>query len=213
MRKALVAVFVATFWLGVEPAFGATWAVKGTVITPDEVIEDAAVEISGEKISAVGKNVGKASSEIKTDGVILPGLIDLHDHIVWNVFARWRPGRKFSNRYEWQATPEYNRAMSAPESAMIADHEGCDAELFSEVKALSGGATSVVGSFSITDQNACMKGLARNLDFYSGLPEDTPAKVAYEVFPFEKLDEMTEYRKRLASGTLKAVLIHLAEEA
>jgi 5-methylthioadenosine/S-adenosylhomocysteine deaminase len=56
-----------------------------------------------------------------------------------------------------------------------------------------------------------MKGLARNLDFYSDLPDDTQAAVAYEVFPFEHLDEMSGSRKGLKDGALKAVLIHVAE--
>lgn len=81
-----------------------------------------------------------------------------------------------------------------------------------------GGATSVVGSFSPTDadphRNDCDRGLARNLDFFSGLySQDMNAEpVDYEVFYFEiPTTKAQTIRDSLSSGKLKALLIHVSE--
>jgi 5-methylthioadenosine/S-adenosylhomocysteine deaminase len=41
---------------------------------------------------------------VETDGVILPGLIDLHGHPDFNVFAAWEPPKLYANRYRWRAS-------------------------------------------------------------------------------------------------------------
>jgi hypothetical protein len=91
-------------------------------------------------------------------------------------------------------------------------------ERYAEIKAMLGGATSVVGSFSPTDadphRNDCDRGLARNLDFFSGLysQEMNAEPVDYEVFPFEVPSAKAQtIRDSLSSGKLKALLIHVSE--
>jgi 5-methylthioadenosine/S-adenosylhomocysteine deaminase len=37
-----------------------------------------------------------------SDGIILPGPIDLHGHPEFNVFARREPPRAYVNRYAWR---------------------------------------------------------------------------------------------------------------
>jgi cytosine/adenosine deaminase-related metal-dependent hydrolase len=65
---------------------------------------------------------------IDVDGIIFPGLIDLHDHLTWNIFPRWRLPRPVGNRYDWQALPEYAAQLSGPEYALIAKNLGCEME-------------------------------------------------------------------------------------
>jgi 5-methylthioadenosine/S-adenosylhomocysteine deaminase len=212
----IIHAFIAVFLWSI-PARADTWALEGTVLTPESVIQDGVVAVSGDRISSVGTNPGEENvSPLRVPGIILPGFIDLHNHLTWNIFPRWRPCRKFSNRYEWQETSEYDRLMKTPEAKLVADGLGCEADLFAEVKAITGGATSVVGSFAGRQdhpgENACIAGLARNLDFASGLPADPVGAIAYEVFPFEVAhDKLDLYRNRLAAGDLKCLLIHLSE--
>ena len=79
------------------------------------------------------------------------------------------------------------------------------------------GSTLVVGSLTPTpntSDNACILGLARNLDNYPGLGGSVlnKEKVLYEVFPFEmKLADADKVRTDLDSGALKAFLIHVGE--
>ena len=193
---------------------------KGTLVTPTEVVPDGAVSISGSKIQKVGPFSGKlqSGSAVETDSFIFPGLIDLHDHITWNLLPRWKPNELFSNRYEWQLRTAYKIALDGPHGKIAADHAlACDADRFGEIKAIVGGATSVVGSLTPTantDDNACIEGLARNLDNYSGFDGAVlnKEKLLYEVFPFEmKLADASHVRADLDSGKLKAFLIHVGE--
>ncbi len=192
---------------------------RGTIVTPSEVIKDGFVAISGEKITAVGPaGTLPAGPVVETNSIIFPGLIDLHNHIVWNVFPRWQHNIEFSTRYEWQQRPSYAIALSTPRSRLAAEGLSCYMNRYGEVKALVGGATSVAGTLgpskAALQDNACIKGLARNLDFYSGFygEEVNKEKLRYEVFPMQVApDQITQIRNDLASGNLTAYVVHLAE--
>ncbi len=152
------------------------FALKGTIVTPTQVLPDGAISIVGSQIEDVGATVAGAQGPIvDTDSFIFPGLIDLHDHITWNVLPRWRPSQLFMNRYEWQQTTGYSIVLDQPHYAISVDHElACSADRFGEIKAIIGGATSVVGGLaptSGTNDNACILGLTRNLDIYAGFTD------------------------------------------
>src|SRR5215467_9961533 len=91
-----------------------TYALKGTLVTPTEVIENGTILIVGQKIKAVGNNVRVPAGTkiIETGGFIYPGLIDLHNHLTWNLLPRWKPGQLFSNRYEWQQSQMYKLMLT-----------------------------------------------------------------------------------------------------
>lgn len=192
---------------------------KGTIVTPSQVLTDGAISILGTQIEDVRATVaGVQGNIVETDSFIFPGLIDLHDHITWNVLPRWRPNQLFMNRYEWQKTAAYSIALDQPHYAISADHElACDADRFSEIKAIVGGATSVVGGLaptSGTNDNACILGLTRNLDIDAGFPDSVldKEKVWYVIFPFEmSLAATVAVRSGLDSGAVKALLVHAGE--
>jgi len=219
------------------PPLCAQIALRGTLVTPTAVIPDGTVLITGEKIAAAGKDVTLPAGVqvIETGGFIYPGLIDLHDHLTWNFLPRWKPNREFNNRYEWQALPEYKVVLTTPEGKTFDEGLACDTEQYAEVKAIVGGATSVNGSLNQWRQPAgkqkCIEGLARNLDFYSGLytaaagsgfrardancnelPQGNVERFRNEVFPLEMCEaDVTATVKALESGDLTAFVVHLAE--
>jgi len=93
-----------------EPRF----TLKGTIVTPSQVLSDGAISILGSQIEDVRATpAGVQGSIVETDSFIFPGLIDLHDHITWNLLPRWRPNQFFMNRYEWQKTTAYSIALSS----------------------------------------------------------------------------------------------------
>lgn len=197
-----------------------SYAISGTLVTPRGIIENGTMIVVNGRIQAIGAEpaLPKGITVIRTDGVIFPGLIDLHNHLVWNVFPRWRPSAPVANRYEWQAMPEYTARLSGPENNLISAGEGCDMERFAEIKALLGGATSVVGSYgpipTAPSRNECVRGLARNLDAFSGLYSDkvNAEPLRNEVFPFEiGWDQAKAIRDGLGSRELKAVIFHVGE--
>ena len=196
---------------------GQIMELRGTIVTPSEVLADGVITTSGNRISQI-KAGSKPQTAVETASYIFPGLIDLHDHITWNFLPRWNAGEKFNSRYEWQERAAYGIALNGPHAKIVADHAlACDADRFGEIKAIVGGGTSLVGGLTPTpntDDNNCIIGLARNLDNYSGFDGSTlnKEKVRYEVFPFEMgLADSARTRSGLDSGDIKAFLIHVGE--
>jgi cytosine/adenosine deaminase-related metal-dependent hydrolase len=181
-----------------------TLALRGALVTPGGIVENGTILIRQGKIVAVGANVKAPQnvSVIDTHGVIAPGLIDLHNHLTYNVFPRWHPIEEFGNRYDWQQKPIYQTLLEAPHEGMVADGLECEMERYAEVKALTQGETSAVGSLA----NACSTGLAHNLD------SEDEWHVAYNVFPLQTPEsDLTPIRQRLQNHQLHAFLIHLSE--
>jgi 5-methylthioadenosine/S-adenosylhomocysteine deaminase len=212
------------------------WAIAGTILTPNGIVTDSALSISNGKITAIGPTttLPNPAAALKVQGIIVPGFIDLHNHLTWNVLPRWVPARKFNNRYEWQDTAEYDRVLVEPHNAVL-NATACESEIYAEIKALAGGATSVVGSLLPTaafpNNGDCAKGLARNLDVASDLGFQKPGAadacavktgdkqglldfVDNEVFPLEVTHPRFDYLLcELAASNLKSLIIHLSEGA
>src|SRR6266849_4229642 len=75
----------------------ATFALRGTLVTPGGIVENGTVVFQQNKITAVGTKVKLPANTtvIDTGGVITPGLVDLHNHLTYNVFPRWHPSEVF----------------------------------------------------------------------------------------------------------------------
>jgi 5-methylthioadenosine/S-adenosylhomocysteine deaminase len=179
-------------------------ALRGTLVTPGGIVEKGIVLIHEGKIVAAGAKVKLPAhvTAIDVNGVIAPGLIDLHNHLSWNVFPRWHPNQEFGSRYDWQKKDIYQTTVESPHASMVADGLECEMERYAEVKALSEGETSAVGSLA----DACSQGLVHNLD------TEDEFQVAYNVFPLRMTDsETASMRHRLETHQLHAFLIHLCE--
>lgn len=188
-------------------------------MTARGVVNEGTIIVENGRIRDLGANlqVPAGIPLVKVDGVIFPGLIDLHDHLAWNVLPRWTLPNPVTTRYEWQAMPEYAAHLARPERELMFRGEGCDMERYAEVKALLGGATSVTGSYSAgaadDTKNNCLKGLVRKLDVYSGFyPQSSAEPLLYEVFPLEMSWQQAQaIREKLGSHEIKAVICHVGE--
>jgi len=193
------------------------YALRGTIVTPERVIPNGIVLVVDDHIGAVGTDVVVPADvpTIDTRGVIFPGLIDLHNHLTWNAFPRWKPDTTVSARYDWLGMATYAAALDTPHGVVQRDH-ACDLERYGEIKAIMGGATSITGSLGPAPgqplSNECVKGLARNLDVASGLNGQTVNNepLRYKVFPLElPPPELADVHHALDSGF--PVIVHLAE--
>lgn len=195
----------------------ARFALRGAVVTPNGVLAEGVIVVSGNKIESVGSSPAPGGVRVfETGATICPGLIDLHNHLTWNVFPRWNAGRTFTNRYQWQQTPEYLMALSEPQSLLVERGLGPAMARFGEIKAIANGATSLAG-LSAWDLGPSFKppyaGLMRILDTGSQL---TPAgglePVRYEVFPLTLYEsEASTIRSQLQGHQLHCLVIHLGE--
>lgn len=191
------------------PAQQTPIALKGTLVMPQTVIDNGTVLIESGQILASGANVTVPADArvINVDGIIAPGLVDLHNHLTWNIFPRWKPIEEFGNRYDWQQKPVYRIQMTSAHELIVREGLECDAERYAEVKAITEGETSVTGSMHGT----CAPHLTRSLDVD---PELGPGlgKVIYEVFPLQMSPEaLADADAALSAHPRGSLLIHLGE--
>jgi 5-methylthioadenosine/S-adenosylhomocysteine deaminase len=186
-------------------------ALTGTLVMPQDVIENGTVLIQDGRIVASGAavKIPAGAKTIHTDGVIAPGLIDLHNHLTWNIFPRWKPTEEFGNRYDWQQKPVYNILLTVPHQAIVDAGLECEAERYAEVKAITEGETSLTGSM----QQSCNERLDRDLDVAGGAQLGPGlGSIIYNVFPLQMSPQaLAEADAALSATPRGSLLIHIAE--
>lgn len=143
---------------------GGAIVLRGTVIVPGGVIRHGYVGILDDRIVAVSESQPDlpGAVSVNTEGVILPGFVDAHNHLPWNVLPRWAPGGVYTNQPDWADSPEF-AVLRAPFDRLLPS-SFCDMNAWGELRALVGGTTAILA----TQPAPCIHGLVRNLDFNSG---------------------------------------------
>src|SRR6185295_15895942 len=79
---------LAYFFFLRQPGSFAPILLRGTIVTPDSVLSQGWILIKNGRIEAVSarKPTSSGAIEVDTNGIIFPSLIDLHNHVSWNVF-------------------------------------------------------------------------------------------------------------------------------
>ena len=95
-----------------------------------------------------GLRLGVAACAL--DGLIAPGLIDLHNHLAYNTLPLWI-GRDaaYGTRYQWPRAATYQSDVSNPAQALGIAAPAA-ALRYAEVKAVVGGVTAIQGSPPVT---------------------------------------------------------------
>jgi len=187
---------------------------EGTIVTPGRVIPDGWILIERGRISQVSETKPQAPDalEMITDGIIYPGLIDLHNHLSYDVFPRWHPKHLYSDRYEWRTDPDQAARVGLPYGYLV-DHDFfCDMNTYGELRALAGGTTSILA----TGNAGCIRGLVRNLDHASGFyslfePDTAHIQNAIEARPSTDPAALQTAKSFLAEGGSEMFIVHLAE--
>jgi cytosine/adenosine deaminase-related metal-dependent hydrolase len=183
------------------------FALRGCVITPDRKLEDGYVAVSGAQVASVGSAKPDGVRILDTAGVILPGLIDLHGHPEYNVFAAWEPPRVFPNRYAWRGSDEYKVVVKEPWARLTETPSLLrDLTRYAEGRALVGGVTAIQGaSAKYPDKE---EALVRNVD----LRIFGQHKARSIVDLSRATDEdRSRLRAKIDAGEVTAVYVHLAE--
>ena len=191
---------------------------RGTIIVPEGVILHGYVGIVNGRIVSVSENSPDLPNavSVNTHGIILPGFVDAHNHLRSNVVPRWKPSRFYSNRHEWRQDPEFLRLVNGPISHVGSTHF-CDMNKWGELRALAGGTTSIM----TTQQESCIHGLVRNLDYNSGFYGTTQLNLEHiynvlDLPPASAPAARTEFvfvatNYFINNPFYEALLIHLAE--
>jgi 5-methylthioadenosine/S-adenosylhomocysteine deaminase len=189
------------------------FAVRGCVLTPDEALEDHHVIVAGARIQEVVAAAPAGMTVVPADGIVLPGLIDLHGHPEYNVFAAWEPPRQYANRYAWRRSSEYDAVVRKPWATLTGAGDGTaqpsllpTLTRFAEARALIGGCTAIQGaSGKYPDRH---EALVRNVDL-----RIFGADHARSVIDLSRADaaDRTRLRAQIDAGEVSAVYVHLAE--
>jgi 5-methylthioadenosine/S-adenosylhomocysteine deaminase len=186
----------------------APFALRGCVLTPERKLDDGYVLISGSDVESVGETKPESGTKvIETEGVILPGLIDLHGHPEYNVFAAWEPPRLYKNRYLWRSSDEYKAVVKEPWAKLTADPSLLQTlTRYAEVRALVGGATAIQGASAKYPGKE--EALVRNVDLrIFGQHKARSVIDLGRAMP----DDRARLREHIDAGEVTAVYIHLAE--
>jgi 5-methylthioadenosine/S-adenosylhomocysteine deaminase len=138
------------------------FVLAGCVITSEGVLPRGFVGLGGPLLGAVTDTAPPGAQPLETDGVILPGLLDLHGHPEYNVFAPWEPPETYANRGEWRGSHEYDRLVKQPYGKLKDDKLVPTLTRYAEIRALVGGVTAVQGA--AVSPSVLEESLVRNLD-------------------------------------------------
>ena len=99
-----------------DVGFDRAIVLRGTILTPGGVIKHGYVGVANGRVESVSEKQPDlpGAIDVNTEGIILPGFVDLHNHVAWNALPRWNPGRTFTNRNQWAADAEFHRVVADP---------------------------------------------------------------------------------------------------
>ncbi len=184
-------------------AAGEPLALKGCVIGPLDVLDPGFVVIGADgNIAAVQADEPVDARVLDTGGVILPGLIDLHGHPDFNIFAAWEPPITFINRMQWRGSDLYHQLVRDPWN-QLSDHDaGKAAARYAEVRSLVGGTTAIQGA---SPQYPSEEALVRNVD-----KRIFGAQIGRSMVDLDERS-LGDVLDDIEHGTVKAFYIHAAE--
>ncbi len=193
--------------------------VRGRVVTlkeSGEVIADGVLYLRHGQIVAVARQGDPpppgftGAPVLNTRGTIYPGLLDLHNHLVYNIATLWQVPRAFKNRDQWQRNTSYRENVTMPLGVLAADVETVKSIVrYVETKVLLGGTTSVQGMRSrFGSSTPFYTGAVRNFENTDDprLPESGSRIPNLDA---AKPGEVESFRRSLESKT--AYFYHLCE--
>jgi hypothetical protein len=199
---------------------------RGTLILPTGPM-DGELLVDGNTISCVAPSCdnmpgANGATVIRTYGLIIPGLLDAHNHGLFNIFDEtdWTPncigascgtGGLYLNHNQWTAETRYKQ-MSAAKQYLNGENSspvdvGCELDKYAEVKALIGATTSMVVAPGATAR-ACYASLARTIDTSSN---DLTGDTVQTSISVPSNSSATSVCNNFASGMTNAYLVHTGE--
>jgi 5-methylthioadenosine/S-adenosylhomocysteine deaminase len=201
----------------IDYATNIKFALEGRIVTMDEndtvldrgvVYVDAGI-IAEVKPEGASPPPGFENIElIRSRGTIYPGMIELHNHLPYNVLPLWQVPKLFQRREQWRNHEDKRRLVTAP-MRVLGETEGYIQAVvrYVECKCLVSGVTTSQGItlFSAAGSQRYYRGIVRNVENTDDqlLPEAKTKVSDVEAQSVEKFFE------RLKSSS--CMLLHLSE--
>ena len=181
------------------------------MLTAGGAIADGYVVIDGQEIAAVQRTRPEGVHVQDSKGVIAPGLIDLHGHPEFNIFAAWEPPKQYINRYSWRGSDLYQLLVRDPQNHLREVLPAKTQLRYSEIRALVGGVTAIQGTGGLTSSFQD-EALVRNVDKWI-----FGAQVGRSLIDLPTpgsefgMDSLRSILDGIESGEVRAFYVHLAE--
>jgi 5-methylthioadenosine/S-adenosylhomocysteine deaminase len=156
--------------------------IGGTLLTPTGPLVGE-VLVQGNLITCVAPSCSDqpgavGATEIRLGGLVIPGLIDAHNHGLFDIFdeSDWTPSQLYTNHNQWTAETRYQQMVDAKqyldsETVGSTIDVNCEMDKYAEVKALVAATTSILVAPGASRN--CYATLARTIDTTaSGLATD-----------------------------------------
>ncbi|MDQ2781720.1 MAG: amidohydrolase family protein [Actinomycetota bacterium] len=187
----------------------APFCLHGAVITPDEAWPSGYVTVENGVIATVGKRKPTGVTVTETDGVILPGLLDLHGHPEFNVFAAWEPPRLYANRYRWRASTPYRVLVRDPQNTILSTLPPQTQSRYAEIRALTAGVTAIQGASGASTATA--EPLVRNVDLFVFGDHRARAMIDLPTGSSRDMPRLKKIVADIGTGDVDAFYLHLCE--
>ena len=201
----------------IDPLTGPRYALEGKIVTMDadfRVLERGVIYIDAGKIVAVkpsnepAPNGFENSPLIRTGDTIYPGLIELHNHLSYNILPMWQVPKQYSNRAQWGRHKDYRKLISGPMGVLGRMPGYIEAIVrYVECKCLLGGVTTSQGIalFSNSGIRRYYRGIIRNVEETN---EDALPEASTRISDVDA-SEADKFLERLENSS--CLLLHLSE--
>jgi len=189
----------------------APFALHGAVITPEAAWSKGYVTVADGRVADVSTTAPQQVRVIDTNGVILPGLVDLHGHPEFNVFPAWEPPTRYANRYRWRASAAYRALVRDPQNRLLDALPAGTQTVYAEVRALVGGVTAIQGASAASTKTR--EPLVRNVDLWAFGQHKARAMIDLPSASSRDLPRLQKVLADIAAGEVTAFYLHLAEGA
>jgi 5-methylthioadenosine/S-adenosylhomocysteine deaminase len=199
----------------IDPRAGARYALAGKVVTMNaaaDVLDHGVVYIVGNRIAAVQPASAPRPDGfggcplLNVGGTIFPGLIELHNHLSYNVLSLWHVPQPFETRDQWRSHPDRRRLISGP-LELLTNQPGYSEAIvrYVECKCLLGGTTTSQGITLSSDAGlpSLYRGEVRNVE-RTGDPALPSASTR-----IADVESAEDFAGRLAQN--KRIFLHLSE--
>ncbi|GGW36998.1 S41 family peptidase [Arenibacter certesii] len=201
----------------IHPSFGLKYALEGRVVTMDKVgtvIKRGRIFVENGIIVAIKKvNEGYPDGFMKADiiksgGTIFPGMIELHNHLPYNILPYWVADKQYRNHSQWKGIKGYRINVTGPMQTLGKSPEFPGAIVrYVECKCLVGGVTTSQG-ITLANSSLTKKvfhGIIRNVEETN--EDDLPEALT-------KIADVTSGGAQAFKDSLSEIktrLLHLAE--
>jgi cytosine/adenosine deaminase-related metal-dependent hydrolase len=185
------------------------FSLHGSVITSDGSMSDGYVTVEGGLIQSVSRKKPEAVTVVDTKGVIVPGLLDMHNHPEFNVFAPWEPPQTYVNRYRWRDSDVYHDLVRDPQNKLIKAVPPRTQSRYAEVRALIAGVTGIQGASGASTSK--VEPLVRNLDLWTLGQHKARSMIDLPRESGRDFERLKKILKGLDDGDITAFYLHLCE--